>query len=168
MKRILVCSLWVWFGSTQLGYGQAGSALSFQQLDSLQQIEKKPVLVFIHTDWCKYCQNMKHTTFQDNTVQAWLDSAFYFVSLDAESKQEIRLQGRTFHYRPTGNGTGQHELAQALGNVEGKLTFPTLCFLNEDYEIIYQQTGFVSAKKLKAYLKILFAEKEEEAYAEHK
>ncbi|MDF9795448.1 thioredoxin-related protein [Catalinimonas alkaloidigena] len=167
MVRVFIGLLWIWFGSTQLGYGQAGSAFSFQQLDSLQQIEERPVLVFIHTDWCRYCQNMKHTTFQDETVRARLESAFYFISLDAESKQDIMLQGQAFQYRPTGNGTGQHELAQLLGNVEGKLSFPTLCFLNADYEIIYQRVGFVSAKQLRALLKILIDEKEEDAYAEY-
>lgn len=136
-------------------YGQPEGALSFQQLDSLQKIEEKPVVVFIHTDWCRYCQAMKQTTFQDEAVKIWLDSAFYFVSLDAEAQQDIRVQGQTFRYRPTGHGTGQHELAQALGTVEGKLTFPTLCFLNADYEIVYQQAGFIKASQLTKMLKMI-------------
>ncbi|MEQ9439105.1 MAG: thioredoxin family protein [Cyclobacteriaceae bacterium] len=136
-------------------YAQSGNTLTFQQLDSLQQIEKKPVLVFIHTQWCRYCRAMEHTTFQNEEVQAWLDSAFYWVALDAEAQHNITIGGQTFGYQPTGPDAGQHELARVLGQIDGKLTFPTLCYLNADYEIIYQQTGFIRAEELVATLKVL-------------
>ena len=155
MTRLLLVLLWIILMAPLRSYGQLKDALTFQQVDSLQRIEERPVVVFIHTDWCRYCQAMKQTTFQDEAVKIWLDSAFYFVSLDAEAQQDIRVQGQTFRYRPTGHGTGQHELAQALGTVEGKLTFPTLCFLNADYEIVYQQAGFVKASQLTKMLKMI-------------
>lgn len=138
-----------------IAYAQPEHAISFQQLDSLQQVEKRLVLVFIHTDWCRYCQHMKHTTFLNKKVKAWLDTAYYFVSLNAEMKDNISVKGHKFRYQPTGNETGQHELAQALGNVEGKLSFPTLCFLNENWEIIHQQPGYVSAEQLVYTLKLI-------------
>lgn len=141
--------------SSGSSYGQVANGLTFEQLDSLQQIEKRPVLVFIHTSWCRYCQAMEHTTFQDEEVNELLNKDFYFVTLDAEEKRDITLKGHTFSYQPTGSGSGQHELAQILGQVNGKLAFPTLCFLNSNNEIIYQSNGFLTAKQLVETIKLI-------------
>ena len=148
---LLLVLLW----SPGSSYGQLADAVTFQQLDSLQKKEQKPVLVFIHTSWCKYCQAMEHTTFQNKEVKEMLEKSFYFVELNAEEKKDIKVKGHTFHYRPTGAGAGQHELAQELGSINGKISFPTLCFLNADYEIIYQRSGFLTAKELIEILKTL-------------
>jgi thioredoxin-related protein len=128
-------------------YAQVEDALTFQQLDSMQKIEQKPVLVFIHTSWCKYCKAMEQITFQSPKVRELLEKKFYFVELNAEEKKDISVQGHTFRYRPTGAGSGQHELAQELGMIDGKISYPTLCFLNPDYEIIYQNPGFLTAEQ---------------------
>ena len=148
LALLFLCSL----GSS---YGQVADALTFQQADSLQKMEQKPVLVFIHTSWCKYCEAMEHATFQNQEVKKLLKKNFYFVELNAEEKQDIRVQGRTFRYRPTGAGTGQHELAQELGMIDGKISYPTLVFLNTEYEIIYQRPGFLTAKQLVEMLRAL-------------
>lgn len=145
---IFLCSL-------ASSYAQVAGALTFQQLDSLQKGEQKPVLVFIHTSWCKYCEAMEHATFQNEEVKELLDKKFYFVELNAEEKQDITVMGHTFRYRPTGAGAGQHELAQELGMIDGKVSFPTICFLNADYEIIYQVPGFLTAKQLIDILRAL-------------
>lgn len=140
------------FGST---YAQLGDAQTFQQLDSLQKMEQKPVLVFIHTSWCKYCAAMKHTTFQNEELKAFLEKKFYFIALDAETKEEITVNGNIFRYRSTGTNVGKHELAQELGRINGEISYPTLCFLNPAYEIIYQVTGFLTAQQLIKIVKAL-------------
>lgn len=155
MVRLSGLLILITLAAPRSGYGQLERALTFQQLDSLQKVEKKPVVVFIHTDWCRYCRAMENTTLQHEAVTTWLDSAYYLVSLDAESKKEISVLGQTFRYQPTGQDTGLHELAQALGTVDGTLDFPTLCFLNTDYEIVHQQVGFIEAAPLAEILRIL-------------
>lgn len=145
----------IFFCSLGSSSGQDADAVTFQQLDSLQKMEQKPVLVFIHTSWCKYCEAMEHATFQNEEVKELLEKNFYFVELDAEEKQDITVKGHTFRYRPTGAGAGQHELAQELGMIDGKISFPTICFLNPDFEIIYQVPGFLTAKQLIDILRIL-------------
>ena len=145
----------IFFWSLGNSYGQVADAVTFQQLDSLQKMEQKPVLVFIHTSWCKYCEAMEHATFQNKEVKELLEKKFYFVELDAEEEQDITVKGHTFQYRPTGAGAGQHELAQELGMVDGKISFPTLSFLNADYEIIYQRPGFLTAPQLMEILRVM-------------
>lgn len=125
---------------------------SFSQLDSLQKTENNNIVVFIHTDWCRYCQSMKNTTFKDKRVIKLLNENFWFADLNAEEKQDITFNGYTFKYKPTGNDTGTHELAEQLGKIKGKVSYPTLCILNPDNEIIFQYNQFLSSADL---LKVL-------------
>lgn len=125
---------------------------SFAQLDSLQKTKKKNIVVFIHTDWCKYCQTMKNTTFKDKKVVQLLNEKFWFADFNAEEKQDIIFNGHTFKYKPTGSNTGIHELAEQLGTANGKVSYPALCILNSDYEIIFQYDQFLSSTDL---LKVL-------------
>ncbi len=123
----------------------------FEQLDSLQKKEKRPVAVFLHTSWCKYCGTMKNTTFKNDEVIHLLNQKFYFISLDIEEKQDIRFRGYTFKYKPTGSNTGVNELAEQLGTINGELSYPAICFLNAEYEIIYQHSSFLPAKSLSLF-----------------
>ena len=123
-------------------------AITFEALDSLQKQAPRPVVVFLHADWCKFCQGMKNTTFMDNKVNETLSEKFYFVSFDGESKEDVTFLNYTFRYKPTGVNTGVHELAEQLGGKNGVVSYPTVTFLNAKYEILYQHDGFLSARKL--------------------
>lgn len=126
---------------------------SFEQIDSLQQIEARPVVIFIQTDWCQYCKAMEQTTFQNKTIIEQLNSDFYFINFNGEEERDITFRGHIFKFKPTGHHTGVHELAEQLGSINGKLSFPTLCILNEDDEIIFQYGAFLKVKDLKQVLK---------------
>lgn len=125
---------------------------TFEQLDSLQKIEQRNVLIFIHTDWCKYCQAMKNMTFKNDGIIKELNKAFYFIDLNAEEKQSIVFNGNTFKYKPTGTNTGIHELAKQLVAVDNKVAYPTLCFLNTNNEIIFQYNQFINSTDLEIIL----------------
>lgn len=131
------------------------SSFRFEQLEGLQHAERRPVVVFISTDWCRYCSRMKLSTLRDEQVVKLLNGNFYFASLNAEEKNDILFYGHTFRYRPTGNETGVHELAEQLGSVNGQLSYPTLCVLSADMEIVYQYGGYLSAKELSRVLSLL-------------
>jgi thioredoxin-related protein len=124
----------------------------FEQIDSLQKIEKRNVVVFIHTDWCKYCQTMQNTTFKNDSIIYKLNTQFYFIDLNAEQKENIVFNGRTFKYKPTGTNTGIHELAEQLATVDNQVAYPTLCFLNSNKEIIFQYDQFINSTDLSTLL----------------
>lgn len=151
MKRLITIVKLCLLLATSSAIGQ-DYAISFEALDSLHQQAPRPVVVFLHADWCKFCASMKNTTFQDKQIQELLSDKFYFVSFDGESKEDVRFLGNTFRYRPSGANTGVHELAEQLGTKDGELSYPTVTFLNAKYEILYQHNGFLSAKKLKKVL----------------
>lgn len=140
------------------GAGAAASARlavhTFAEVDSLQKQQKRNVLVFIGTDWCSYCLAMERTTFRNGRVVELLNDKFWFVRLNAEDKRDIVFAGRTFRYRPTGANTGIHELAEHLGSVDGRVSYPTVCLLNADGERLFRYGSYLSADEM---LKLLQA-----------
>jgi thioredoxin-related protein len=127
----------------------------FEQIDSLQIIQKRKVIVFIHTDWCKYCQAMKNTTFKNKEVIMLLNNYFYFLELNAEEKKTILFKGKQFLYKSTGNQVGTHDLSKELALINGQISYPTLCFIDDNAEILARQNGFIMSSKFIAFLKIL-------------
>jgi thioredoxin-related protein len=147
-KLILIISF---IGITPSGFAQLRS-YSFEQIDSLQQIQKRKVIVFIHTDWCKYCQAMKNSTFKSKTIIAQLNSEFYFIDFHAEQKRTIRFNNKTFNYKSNGSSSGINELAIQLGTVNNQLTYPIICVLNPENEIIFQDTSYRNTKDFEIIL----------------
>jgi len=126
----------------------------FSELDSLNLVDQRVVVVFIHTDWCKYCIQMKSTTFKNDSLIMFLNKHFYFTSLNAESKKSISYLGKTFKYRPTGTDIGVHELAEEIATIDGKLNYPTVCIISKN-EILFQYGGLMKADELLAVLKVI-------------
>ena len=136
------------------GFAQLHS-LTFEEIDSLQSVEKRKTIVFIQTDWCSFCHAMKSTTLKNEAIIKELNTTFYYVGFNAEEKRTIVFNGTTFRFKPTGNSSGTHELAIALGTVNKQLNFPVLCVLNSENEIIFQHSGYLNPKELKLILKKL-------------
>lgn len=154
-KKMKKLSLFIFFfGITSTGFCQLKSR-TFEKVDSLQQIQKRKIIVFIHTDWCQFCQRMKATTFKDQEIIEKLNSDFYFVDFNAEEKREVTFQKQTFKYLPSGNNVGVNELALQLGTIDNQIVYPTLCVLNEKNEIIFQYNIYLSTKEFKILLEKL-------------
>lgn len=117
---------------------------TFEQAEKNSIENPKPFVVFIHTNWCKICKMMENTTFKNKEVIQNLNDNFYFISFNAEDKEEIKFNKNTFTFKPKGNNSGIHELAELLSNQ----TYPTITILNSDYSILTQIESFVNSKTL--------------------
>lgn len=127
----------------------------FEDLEQLQRTEKRMVVVFIHTDWCKYCQTMNNTTFKNKDIIEQMNNQFYFVDFNAEETRNITFKNSVFKYTPSGMNTGSHELAEHLGTIDNKVSYPTLCFLNSDSEIIFQYPQYINSAELMTAFNLL-------------
>ncbi|TKC10625.1 thioredoxin family protein [Pedobacter polaris] len=121
---------------------------NFNQIDSLQKIKIKKLLVFVYTNWCSYCKAMDEVVFKDKNVVPLLNEQYYFVKLNAEEKQSFTYQNKQFIFNQT---SGYHELAIALAN-QKKLIFPSTYILSSNNEIIYQHHEFINASNLSKLL----------------
>jgi thioredoxin-related protein len=133
------------------------SDYQFEQIERLQNQQKRNVVIFIHSQWCKYCYAMKNTTFRNNQVIDVLNNHFYFIYLDAEERRSINYRGQTFEYKATGVSTGVHELAQQLGTINKKINYPAIVVLNSSDEIIFQHNEFLNAHDLLKILEQLYS-----------
>ncbi|MEW7280042.1 thioredoxin family protein [Aquimarina sp. 2201CG1-2-11] len=151
MKAIHLCTILLLFAVNQNAVSQLQMS-SFETLEEKMKTIAKPIVVFIHTDWCVYCKNMKNTTFNDPEVIEKLNNDFYFISFNAESLESIDFLNHTFHFESNGHRTGIHSLAKELATVNNKIAYPTTTILNQDYEVIFQYQSFLSAKDLNIIL----------------
>ena len=149
MKKLFL--LIFFFGITSTGFCQLKNR-TFEEIDSLQQIQKRKIIVFIHTDWCQFCQRMKATTFKNKEIIEKLNSDFYFIDFNAEEKLDITFQNQIFKFKPSGNNVGVHELALQLGTINNQIVYPVLCVLNTNNEIILQYNNYLSPKDFKVLL----------------
>ncbi|OXG05569.1 thioredoxin-related protein [Flavobacterium araucananum] len=152
MKKPIL--LIIFFAFTSTGFCQLKSR-TFEEVDSLQHIQKRKTIIFIHTDWCQFCQRMKQTTFRNPEIIEKLNSKFYFVDLNAEEKRDIVFNNQTFKYKPSGNNVGVHELALQLGTIKNQIVYPVLCVLNEKNEIILQYNNYLNIEDFKGLLEKL-------------
>lgn len=152
MKKLALIIFFL--GITSTGFCQLQSR-SFEAIDSLQQLQKRKIVVFIHTDWCQFCQRMKNTTFKNREIIESLNSEFYFINLNAEEKRDIVFNNQVFKFQPSGNNVGVHELALQLGTMNNQIVYPVLCVLNEKNEIIMQYNNYLTSKDFKLLLEKL-------------
>lgn len=152
MKNFICLFIFIW--AIPQGFAQL-HLTQFEQIDSLQKIEKRNIIVFIHTDWCKYCKTMQNTTLKNTELITLINNKFYFVDFDAEEKRIIVFNKAVFDFKPTGQNTGVHELALQLGTIDKQISYPALCILNDKYEIIFPFNSFLNAKDFKAVLTTL-------------
>ena len=126
---------------------------SFQEVENLHKNKPKPILIYIYTDWCKFCFGMNKNTFKNKDVIKKLNSEFYFIKLNAEAKEDITFLNKTFVFKPTGTNTGLHELANELANINNRISYPTTTILNSSFEIELQKEGYLNSKKMISLLK---------------
>ena len=156
MKKRLTIALIVLFGLLGVrAQAQTNLWTSFEDLTDSLRKERRPVLVFIHTDWCTYCKMMELRTFSDASVASKLQEKFYCVRLNAEETQSITFLQRTYKFKPTGVKTGVHELAQVLGTEKGKLSYPTTVFFDQNLQLQARMVGALEAKRLDKALDLL-------------
>ena len=121
---------------------------SFEEAVSASQQGKRKIFIDVYTDWCGWCKRMDATTFSDPAVAEILQNKFYPVKFNAEQREPITFNNHTFNFVPRGT-KGYHELAAAL--LSNKLSYPTVVFLNEKFEIIQVLPGY---RKADEFLKI--------------
>jgi thioredoxin-related protein len=126
---------------------------TFEEVEVLHKQNPKPILVYIHTEWCKFCFGMEKNTFKNKKVIQTINKQFYFVKLNAENKKAITFLNKKFIYKPTGINTGIHELANELASKNNRISYPTVTKLNSNFEIEFQKVGYLNSKEFIQILK---------------
>lgn len=126
--------------------------INFDQLSELQQTDNRPLLIFIHTKWCRYCKMQKEISFKNLQLIEFLNRNYYCIELDAESKSSIKLLNKNYSYNPL---QGYHQLALTLTKDSNQIIFPTLLVLDKSYKIKSVLQSYQEPQSLIEHLKIL-------------
>ncbi len=126
----------------ELGAKETVQWMSFEEAIEKNKLVPKKIFIDVYTDWCGWCKKMDAGTFNNPVVAKYLNEKYYNVKLDAEGKDPIEFDGHTFKWVNTGRN-GIHELAYAL--LSGKMSYPTVVFLDEEFRIIQPLPGYQQA-----------------------
>jgi len=126
--------------------------LTIEEAEEANKKEPKKILIDVYTDWCGWCKKMDATTFKDKDLVAYLNQKFYCVKLDGEDKGTLTFKGEEFNFIKQGR-RGYNELP--AGFLKGKMSYPSLVFLDEELVVLQVIKGFRSAEELNPILTFL-------------
>ena len=115
-----------------------------EAMEAQKKIPKK-IFMDVYTDWCGYCKIMDKYTFTDPEVIAYLADNYYLIKFNAEQKEPIQFDGRTFEWK-AGGRKGYNTLASDM--LEGQMSYPSMVYYNEDKIKIIAVPGYKKPTQL--------------------
>lgn len=141
--------------------------MSFEEAVIQNNKEPKKIFVDVYTHWCGWCKRMDASTFQNDSVAAYLNKHYYAVKLDAETKDTIFFKDKAFTFRAEHKA---NELALSLLN--GKMGYPAFVFLDDGFNMLTTLSGYQNTDQLMPVLTYfgenIYRHKKWEEYVESK
>lgn len=128
--------------------------LTWEEAIALSRNEPKKFFVDVYTDWCGWCKKMDKATFQNPVVAEYLNTHYYPIKFNAEQRDEIKINDKVYQY-VGGGARGYHEYAKEL--LFGRMSYPTVVFLDENLKVIQPIPGFREPSEFKLIMRY-FAE----------
>jgi len=129
--------------------------ISFEQLEDSMNVKPKKVLISFYADWCSYCKKMDQVAYKDSKVIALLNSEYYAVKMNAESKDTIVFEGKKFYNAELGKKRNPtHQIPLLLASRKGySFSLPVTLILDEKFQVLRRDFQYISAKKMMRVLK---------------
>ena len=152
IKRLAFFCCWFFILSYFKAQTEKDGLVNWLSIKEAQQKNKevqKPFIIDIYTDWCGWCKHMMKTTYSNAGIANYINSNFYPVKFDAETKDTIEYNGKI--YKPTSKEPKTpHELAiKFLGT---SLSYPSTMFVTNNFEYNLLSQGFIEDKKIEPLL----------------
>ena len=120
--------------------------------EALKANETSPKKIFIniYTDWCGWCKRLDANTFSHPEIIDYVNSNFHPVKLNAEQSEPIVFRGVTYENPRPGQPRSAHNFAIAI--TQGRLSYPSLAFMDGNLNLIISVPGFKTPQQLEPWL----------------
>lgn len=127
--------------------------IDFEDLPTLQELNSKPMFIYIYADWCVYCKKMEQASFKDKENIKLLNENFYALKFNLETEREIVFNEKKYkNHELKTHRQPKHDLAKYLTQKEDKIPLPAIVVLDQDFNRIKILHTYLSPKQLKALL----------------
>jgi len=128
--------------------------LPFEQLEDSLALKPKKVFIDFYADWCVYCKKMDEAAYKNVEVIKILNSEYYAVKMNAETRDTIIFDGQVYRNKAYGKKRNPvHEIPLLLASREGiPFSLPALVLFDENFQITKRYFEYISPKKM---LKVL-------------
>ncbi len=154
MVRLLFISLLIFVVSSASNAQSGIKWYTWEEGMVKAEQENKKFVIDMYTEWCGWCKKMDSSTFADPQIAHYVNTNYIAIKFDAEQKGNITFRGEEHQFVKSGR-KGYHTLAAKLTN--GRLSYPTVVFLDENMDLIQAIPGFQDAKTFDPIL-VYFAE----------
>ena len=153
LKYVLILGLLLAFS---WGYAQESTVrwLSFKQLEDSLEIRPRKVFIDFYASWCAYCRKMDRVAFRDPEVVRKLNSEYYAVRMDVESRDTIVFGGQPYTNPESGKKRRPvHEIPRLLASREGfPFSLPAIVILDKNFRVQNRYFEYLSPKKMREIL----------------
>lgn len=124
--------------------------MSFEQLDDSLAVKSKKVFISFYADWCTYCKKMDKVAYRDSKVISILNSEYYAVKMNAETKDTIVFEGKAFINAELGKKRKPtHQIPLLLASRKGRsFSLPATIILDENFHVTKRSFEYLSTKKM--------------------
>jgi thioredoxin-related protein len=136
IRNIIILSILLLTSTLSLAQEKAKiNWLTIEQAFEANKKEPRKIMIDIYTDWCGWCKVMDKNTFNHDVVAEFVNKKYYAVKLNAERAGDVTLGDKKFENR---------QLAAQL--LQNKMSYPTVVYLNEKFDMIQPIPGYHDAK----------------------
>ena len=126
--------------------------ITWNDVEAKMAKEPRKVLVDVYTKWCGPCRMMSQNTFTDPEVVKYVNEHYYAIKFDAEGPDSVTFRGTTYrnqNYDPSRTGrNGTHDLTMAIAPIDGKIAYPTIVYMDEDFKILSPVQGYLQPPQI--------------------